>query len=46
MSAMVRPGGRVAARPAELPFHDAKYRVYLQLYEDQARCRETMAPWR
>jgi FGGY-family pentulose kinase len=45
-AAMVRPGGRIRARPAELGFHDAKYRVYLQLYEDQERCRETMAPWR
>jgi ribulose kinase len=44
-AAMVRPGGRIRARPAELAFHDAKYRVYLQLYEDQERCRETMAPW-
>jgi FGGY-family pentulose kinase len=45
-AAMVRPGGRIRARPAELGFHDAKFRVYLQLYEDQQRCREAMAPWR
>jgi FGGY-family pentulose kinase len=45
-AAMVRPGGVIRARPAELAFHDAKYRVYLQLYEDQQRCREAMAPWR
>jgi FGGY-family pentulose kinase len=44
-AAMVRPGGRVAARPAPRDFHDDKYRVYLQLYDDQQRCLEAMARW-
>jgi FGGY-family pentulose kinase len=44
-AAMVRPGGRVAARPQARPFHDAKYGVFLQLHDDQQRCRSTMARW-
>ena len=41
--AMVRPGGKICARAAERVFHDAKYRVFLQLYEDQQRYRARMA---
>jgi ribulose kinase len=44
-AAMVRPGGRVAARAQARPFHDAKYGVFLQLHDDQQRCRSTMARW-
>jgi ribulose kinase len=42
-AAMVRPGGRIAARAGERAFHDAKYRVFLQLYDDQQRCLAAMA---
>lgn len=42
---MVRPGGSVAARPATKAFHDAKYAVYLQLYQDMERCRSAMGAW-
>ena len=44
-AAMVRPGGRIAARPQTRPFHDAKYGIFLQLHDDQLRCRSTMARW-
>jgi len=44
-AAMVRPGGRIAARAEEGAFHEAKYQVFLQLYDDQRRCRERMAAW-
>ena len=39
---MVRPGVAVRARPALRAFHDAKYRVYLSLYDDMTRCRAMM----
>ena len=42
---MVRPGGSVAARADTKTFHDAKYAVYLQLYQDMARCRAAMRDW-
>ncbi len=42
---MVRPGGSVAARPETKAFHDAKYAVYLQLYQDMERCRSAMGAW-
>lgn len=42
---MVRPGGCVAARMDTQAFHDAKYAIYLQLYEDMERCRSAMATW-
>jgi FGGY-family pentulose kinase len=45
-AAMVRPGGRVTARPSERAFHDAKYQVFLQLHGDQRRHLDRMAPWR
>jgi FGGY-family pentulose kinase len=44
-AAMVRPGGSVAARPQAKAFHDAKYAVYLQLYQDMERCRSAMSTW-
>ncbi len=42
---LVRSGGSVAARPATRAFHDAKYAIYLQLYDDMQRCRTTMRGW-
>lgn len=44
-AAMVRPGGRIAADPAERPYHDAKYRVFLDLYDQQRAARAAMAPF-
>jgi len=43
---MVRPGGSVKARPETKPFHNAKYAVYLKLYDDMERCRSAMQAWR
>jgi FGGY-family pentulose kinase len=43
-TAMVRPGGVVRADPATRAFHDAKYTVYLAMYDDWCRYRRTMAP--
>ena len=43
---MVRPGGSIKARPETKSFHDAKYAVYLQLYEDMERCRAAMQAWK
>jgi ribulose kinase len=45
-TAMVRPGGRIAADANARAFHDAKYQVFLHLYDDQRRCRDAMAAWR
>ena len=42
---LVRPGGSVKARPETKAFHDAKYAIYLQLYEDMERCRAAMRAW-
>lgn len=42
---MVRPGGSVAARLQTKAFHDAKYAVYLQLYQDMERSRSAMSAW-
>lgn len=44
-AAMIRPGGCYTARAAERPFHDDKYRVFLQLYDDQQRCLDSMKRW-
>jgi FGGY-family pentulose kinase len=44
-AAMVRPGGRIDARATQRAFHDAKYQVFLQLYDDQQRCLTAMARW-
>jgi hypothetical protein len=42
---MVRSGGSVAARAQSKAFHDAKYAVYLKLYEDMERARSAMGAW-
>lgn len=42
-AAMVRPGATIAADPAARAFHDAKYGVFLDLYDHQKRCRAAMA---
>jgi len=44
-AAMVRPGARIAARADSRAFHDDKYHLYLQLYDDQQRCLAAMARW-
>lgn len=41
-AAMVRIGGTIQANPARKAFHDAKYRVFLQIYEDQQRAEKIM----
>ncbi len=41
--AMVRPGGSVVPNPARAAFHEAKYRIFLDLYDQQKRCRDAMA---
>ncbi len=41
--AMVHPARVLRADPARRRFHDAKYRVYLSLYDDWQRCRILMA---
>jgi FGGY-family pentulose kinase len=41
-AAMVRPGNVVRANPARRAFHDAKYAVYLSLYDDWCRYRQMM----
>jgi ribulose kinase len=42
---MVRPGGSVAARTSTKDFHDAKFSIYLQLYDEMERCRSAMGAW-
>ena len=42
---LVRPGGSVKARHETKAFHDAKYAVYLALYQDMERCRSAMQAW-
>jgi FGGY-family pentulose kinase len=42
---MVRPGGSVAARTSTKGFHDAKFSIYLQLYDEMERCRSAMGAW-
>ena len=44
-AAMVQPGGSLAARPQTKAFHDAKYAIYLQLYQDMVRSRAAMQAW-
>lgn len=41
-AAMVRPGLVVRTNPARRAFHDAKYTVYLSLYDDWSRYRQMM----
>jgi len=42
---MVRPGESVTARPQTKAFHDAKYAVYLPLYQDMEPCRSAKSAW-
>ncbi|MEY4760382.1 MAG: D-ribulokinase [Pseudomonadota bacterium] len=42
-TAMVRPGGCVAADPAQRAYHDAKYQVFLDLYDSQRAARAAMS---
>ena len=42
---LVRPGGSIKAHPETKAFHDAKYAVYLSLYQDMERCRSAMRAW-
>ena len=44
-ASMVRPGASVSARVHTKAFHDAKYAIYLQLYDDMERCRTAMQAW-
>lgn len=41
--AMVRPGGSVDTNPAHAAYHDAKYRVFLELYDQGRAARAAMA---
>ncbi len=45
-ASLARTGGSVKARPETKGCHDARYAVYLQLYEDRERCRFAMQAWR
>lgn len=42
-AAMVRPGGTVAPDPATRAYHDAKYGVFLSLYDQGCAARAAMA---
>jgi ribulose kinase len=42
-AAMVRPGNVVRADPKRRAFHDAKYAVFLTMYDDWRRYRQMMA---
>lgn len=44
-AALVRPGATIAADPQSRDFHDAKYRVYLQLYADLQSAQRQMRNW-
>lgn len=44
-TSMVRPGGNQIARPQTKAFHDAKYAVYLQLYQDMLTSHAAMRAW-
>lgn len=43
---MVPPGKVYAADPAKCVLHDAKYAVFLKLYDQQAECRALLADFR
>lgn len=45
-AAMVPPGKVYAADPAKRAVRDAKYAVFLKLYDQQAECRALMADFR
>ena len=42
-AAMVRPGGTVTPDPATRAYHDAKYNVFLSLYDQGRAARAAMA---
>lgn len=42
-AAMVRPGGKVAFNPAKRAYHDAKYQIFLDLYDQQRTLRSAMS---
>ncbi|MGK2888382.1 MAG: hypothetical protein ACSLEN_02430 [Candidatus Malihini olakiniferum] len=39
---LVRPGAAIVADPQYVEFHAAKYRVYLQIYDDVERVKRLM----
>ena len=41
--AMVRPGGTVRLDPAQRAYHDAKYKIFLDLYDQQRAQRAAMS---
>ena len=41
--AMVRPGRTIVPNPARRTFHDAKYGVFLTLYDQQKAMRDAMS---
>ncbi|MGL4428490.1 MAG: FGGY-family carbohydrate kinase [Silvania sp.] len=43
--AMVRSGGVIRADPATADFHQAKYRVYLEMYHPQQQAQQAMHKW-
>ena len=43
-ASMAHDGGTIRANPARRAFHDAKYAVYLSLYDDWRRYRRIMHP--
>jgi hypothetical protein len=43
---MVPPGKVYAADPAKCVLYDAKYAVFLKLYDQQAECRALLADFR
>ncbi len=45
-ASMAHAGGTIRADPARRAFHDAKYAVYLSLYDDWRRYRRMMTPRR
>ncbi len=42
-AAMARPGGTVAADPGARAYHDAKYQIFLDLYDQQRAARAAMS---
>ncbi|WP_102868573.1 FGGY-family carbohydrate kinase [Pseudovibrio exalbescens] len=44
-TALVRPGKRIQCDPQTRAFHDAKYEVYLKLYDEREHHKEIMGQW-
>lgn len=44
-AAMVHPGRRIKPRPETRDYHDTKYAVYLQLYDDMKRHTSALNHW-